>query len=47
MFFDIEEAHYVMDYKIKLQFKDGSSGITDLSYYPKENNVFRQCMDIE
>ena len=47
MFFDIKEARYVTDYKIKLHFEDGSSGIADLSDYPNEDNVFRKFMDIE
>jgi hypothetical protein len=47
MFFDIKKARYIDNYKIKLQFEDGSSGIADLSEYPNKNNVFRKFMDIE
>ena len=42
MFFDIIEAQYVDNYKIKLLFEDGEAGIADLSDYPDENNVFRR-----
>ena len=47
MFFEIIEAQYIADYKIKLQFEDGSTGIADLSEYPDSDNVFRQFLDID
>lgn len=47
MFFEIKEALYIADYRIKLQFEDGSTGIADLSEYPDDDNVFRQFLDID
>lgn len=46
MFFDVTEAQYIDDYRIKLRFEDGSTGIADLSDYPNENNVFRPFLDM-
>jgi hypothetical protein len=46
MFFDVTEAEYLDNYRIKLSFEDGSSGIADLSDYPNRNNVFRLFLDI-
>ena len=46
MFFDITEAQYIDNYKIKMRFEDGSAGIADLSDYPDENNVFRLFLDM-
>jgi hypothetical protein len=47
MYFDIIKAEYLNDYKISLQFEDGSKGVADLSSYPNKNNVFRNFFDIE
>jgi hypothetical protein len=46
MFFDVKEAEYIDNYRIRLTFEDGSSGIADLSEYPNKNNVFRLFFDI-
>ena len=46
MFFEVTEAEYIDNYRIKLSFEDGSSGIADLSDYPNRNNVFRLFLDI-
>jgi len=46
MFFDVTEAEYTDNYRIKLTFEDGSSGIADLSEYPNKNNVFRLFLDM-
>lgn len=47
MFFEIKEANYIEEYKIKLRFEDGSIGTADLSDYPNQNNVFRSFLDID
>ena len=47
MFFEIKEANYIEEYKIRLRFEDGSTGIADLSEYPNQNNVFRSFLDID
>jgi hypothetical protein len=46
MFFDIVNAEYISDYKIKIEFEDGSKGEADLSEYPEENTVFKSFFDI-
>ena len=46
MFFDVMEAHYIDNYRIRLRFEDGSIGIADLSDYPNEKNVFRTFLDM-
>ena len=46
MFFDVAEADYVAEYRIKLRFGDGSEGIADLSSYPDAGNVFKGFLDL-
>jgi hypothetical protein len=46
MYFDVMEAQYMDNYRIRLRFEDGSTGIADLSAYPDENNVFRPFLDM-
>ncbi len=45
MYFDITNAEYMEDYKIKLTFEDGSVGIADLSTYKDKDNVFKSFLD--
>ena len=47
MFLDIINAEYITDYKIKIEFEDGSRGEADLSEYPEENTVFNSFFDID
>jgi hypothetical protein len=47
MFFDVIEAKYLDNYKIKLTFEDGSTGIADLSDYPDEDTVFQAFLDLD
>ena len=47
MYFDVMEAKYISDYKIRLRFEDGSTGIADMSSYPNEENIFRAFLDME
>jgi hypothetical protein len=46
MYFDITEARHVTDYRIQLRFRDGSSGVVDLSSYANQDNVFRAFLDM-
>jgi hypothetical protein len=46
MDFEITHAEHLNDYKIKLKFTDGSSGIVDLSNYVSKTNVFKTFEDI-
>ena len=47
MFFDVTEAQYINDYRIRLSFEDGSTGIADLSDYPNGDTVFRAFLDMD
>ena len=47
MFFDVTEAQYIDNYRIRLRFEDGSTGIADLSDYPNKTNVFRAFLDMD
>ncbi len=46
MDFEVVQAEYIAEYKIKLKFVDGSSGVADLSGYVDKKNVFRAFRDI-
>lgn len=46
MFFDIKQAEYLGDYRIRILFEDNSSGIADLSGYAAKGNVFKPFLDI-
>lgn len=45
MFFDVTEARYLDNYRIRLRFEDGSTGVADLSGYPDKSNVFQAFLD--
>ncbi len=47
MFFDVTEAQYINDYRIRLSFEDGSTGIADLSDYPNGDTLFRAFLDMD
>jgi hypothetical protein len=47
MYYDVVSAEYVGDYKLKLSFANGKSGIVDLSDYVKKGGVFRKLADLE
>ncbi len=47
MFFDVTEAKHINDYRIRLSFEDGSTGIADLSDYPEGDTVFRAFLDMD
>lgn len=47
MFFEIVSAEYLNGYKISIHFKDGKSGIVDLSDYVDPTNVFKKFLDVE
>lgn len=46
MNFDVIDAEYLGDYRIRITFRDGSTGIADLADYPDRNNVFHLFFDI-
>ena len=47
MFFDVTHAQYDSEYKIDLEFEDGSKGTVDLSDYIKPDTVFEAFSDKE
>ena len=47
MFFDVTNAQYVGNYKIHLDFEDGSSGVVDLSDYPERGTLFSAFFDLD
>lgn len=47
MFFDVADAQYVSEYRIRLKFEDGSRGTVDLSGYIKPDTVFEAFSDKE
>ncbi len=46
-FDDLVEAEYIEPFKIKCTFKNGKSGIVEMSHYYKEGGVFSRFVDIE
>ena len=47
MCFDIIHAQYNSDYKIDLEFENGSKGTVDLSHYIKPDTLFETFSDKE
>ena len=47
MEWDIIDLEYIEEYKLKLAFKDGETGIVDLGDYSKKGGVFNCFSDIE
>ena len=46
MYQDIIDAQYLSDYKIKLFFQDGKSGIVDFSKFVEKGGVFSKLLDL-
>jgi hypothetical protein len=47
MILDIISAEYLKDYKIRLTFEDGKTGVVDFSAYSKKNGVFKKFKNID
>lgn len=45
MYYDLIKADYVKDFKIKLVFEDGTSGIVDLEKIIEKGGVFTELKD--
>ena len=45
MYQDIINAKYISDYKIKLFFEDGKSGVVDFSKFINKGGVFSRLQD--
>jgi len=46
MLIDLKNAEYCGEYKIKLTFEDGKSGIVDFSEYKNREGVFKKFTDL-
>ncbi len=44
---DVISAEYKGDYKIKVTFEDGASGLVDFSKYLLEGGIFKKFKDME
>ncbi|RQW02740.1 DUF2442 domain-containing protein [candidate division KSB1 bacterium] len=47
MYQDIIEAHYLYDYKIKLFFENGKSGVVDFRKFIEKGGVFCKLADYD
>lgn len=45
MYYDVVEAEYVDQYKIRIKFSDGTEGIADLSEIINRGGVFEELKD--
>lgn len=45
MIFDIIEAKYIEEYKIRVSFENGKEGIVDLKEYRKKGGLFDSLKD--
>ena len=46
MYFNVIEAKYLGEYRIRMLFEDNSSGTADLSGYMRKGTVFKPFADI-
>ena len=47
MYFNVTDAVYIENYKIRLSFTDGKSGIVDLSEYIMTGEIFKSIRTAE
>jgi len=47
MHYDIVSAEYLGDYKLKLSFANGKTGIVDFAGYIEKGGIFRKLTDLE
>jgi len=47
MYFSVSEAAYEGDYKIKITFQNGKSGIADLEKYISEGEIYQDIRNTE
>ena len=47
MDFDVIDAEYLNDYRIRITFRDGSVGVADLGAYPNADNVFGAFLELD
>ena len=47
MLYDVINAEYLEDYKLKIEFENGSKGIVDFLAYAQRGGVFSKFQDLE
>ena len=47
MYYDAVSAEYLEDYKLKIWFADGKSGIVDFTHYIRKGGIFGKLADLE
>ncbi len=47
MYYDVTKVEYLEGYKLRIEFKNGKSGIIDFKDYIKEDSVYACFSDIE
>ena len=47
MYYDAVSAEYLEDYKLKIWFADGKSGIVDFTNYIRKGGIFGKLADLE
>jgi hypothetical protein len=47
MYYDAVSAEYLEDYKLKIWFADGKSGIVDFTNYIRKGGIFAKLADLE
>ena len=47
MYYDAVSAEYLEDYKLKIWFADGKSGIVDFRRYIRKGGIFSKLADLE
>ena len=47
MYYDAVSAEYLENYKLKIWFADGKSGIVDFTLYIRKGGIFEKLADLE
>ena len=47
MYYNAVSAEYLEDYKLKIKFADGKSGIVDFTNYIRRGGIFGKLADLE
>ena len=47
MYYDAVSAEYLEDYKLKIWFADGKSGIVDFTRFIRKGGIFGKLVDLE
>jgi hypothetical protein len=47
MYYDVVSAEYLEDYKLKIWFADGKSGVVDFTNYIRKGGIFDKLAKLE